>query len=63
MDQLIDGFIQTYDPETPIIAYCSGPACDDSHVLAEFLMDFGYENIQVFVGGMPAWQSEGYPIE
>lgn len=62
-EQRMETFINTYPPETRIITYCSGRECEDSHILAEFLSDMGYPNVQVFLDGFPAWEKEGYPVE
>lgn len=56
-------FLQQYPPETAIITYCSGRTCQDSHHLAEVLMEMGYENINVFIDGFPGWETEGHPVE
>ena len=56
-------FLQQYPPETAIITYCSGRTCQDSHHLAEVLLEMGYENINVFIDGFPGWETEGHPVE
>ncbi|MDX9786622.1 MAG: rhodanese-like domain-containing protein [Desulfobacterales bacterium] len=63
MEERIEAFINTHAPETRIITYCSGRECEDSHILAEYLTDFGFKTVQVFVDGFPAWEKEGYPVE
>ena len=63
MDQRMDVFIEKYPFETHIITYCSGRQCDESHILADFLKESGYMNVQVFVDGFSEWEKEGYPIE
>jgi rhodanese-related sulfurtransferase len=63
VDQLIEDFVKTHDPDTHIITYCSGRECEDSHLLADRLSDYGFTHVQVFVDGFPAWKKEGYPIE
>lgn len=62
-DTAIDGFIARYDPSTPIITYCSGRECTDSHELAQMLMDVGYASVKVFTDGFPAWKSGGLPVD
>ena len=62
-DELIDTFIDQHAIEQPIVIYCSGRTCEDSHNLAQLLMDFGYVDVKVFIDGFPGWQAEGYPIE
>jgi rhodanese-related sulfurtransferase len=62
-DALIDEFLEFYSLNTPIITYCSGRTCKDSHHLAQLLIYRGYENVSVFIDGFPGWEAEGYPIE
>lgn len=59
----IDSFKSTHDPNIPIITYCSGRECEDSHKLAELLFMNGYTNIRVFIDGYPGWLGKGYPSE
>ena len=62
-DELIDGFLDLHDLDRPIVTYCSGRTCQDSHQLAQLLMERGYMNISVMIDGFPGWESEGYPID
>ncbi|MBU0678700.1 MAG: rhodanese-like domain-containing protein [Verrucomicrobia bacterium] len=50
-------------PQQPILAYCSGIACDESYELVLFLKNQGYTNVVLFVGGMKAWVDAGYATE
>ena len=59
----VAAFQERYPPEASIITYCSGRTCQDSHHLAEFLLEFGYDNVTVFIDGFPGWKAEGHPIE
>lgn len=63
VESKLSAFLQRYPPETSIITYCSGRNCQDSHHLAEVLMEMGYENINVFIDGFPGWEAEGHPVE
>ncbi|MBA4367370.1 MAG: hypothetical protein C0403_06985 [Desulfobacterium sp.] len=62
-DELIDTIFEKYPPSTPIITYCTGRECRDSHELAQLLHDAGYDNVKVFSDGYPAWKKKEYPIE
>jgi len=62
-EELIDGFLQLHDRDHPIVTYCSGRTCEDSHHLAQLLMERGYMNISVMIDGFPGWEAEGYPID
>jgi len=62
-DEKIAAFEERYPPQASIITYCSGRTCLDSHHLAEFLLEFGYDHVTVFIDGFPGWEAEGHPIE
>jgi rhodanese-related sulfurtransferase len=63
VEEGLAAFLERYPPETPIVTYCSGRTCEDSHHLAEFLMEVGYEKINVFIDGFPGWEAEGHPVD
>jgi rhodanese-related sulfurtransferase len=60
---LMEHFKNKYPPDTSIITYCSGRECDDSHQLAQILLENGYNNVSIFIDGYPAWMAKGYPVE
>ena len=62
-DEKIEAFLEQHPSENAIITYCSGRTCEDSHKLAQLLLEFGYTEINVFIDGFPGWEAEGYPIE
>lgn len=62
-DEMISSFISKYPSEHPIITYCSGRNCEDSHKLAQLLLNFGFADVRVFIDGLPGWKAQGYPIE
>lgn len=49
------------DQNAPIVIYCSGGDCEDSHMLAEKLYMVGFNNLLVYKDGFPAWQKRGLP--
>ena len=55
-------FIEQISFDQPIITYCSGVDCHDSHTLAKNLKEIGYSNIQVYARGMENWIAAGRPI-
>lgn len=56
------GEIQAQHPvSTPLVVYCSGRECPDSHDLAEELKNAGYLDVKVFTDGYPLWESERLP--
>jgi rhodanese-related sulfurtransferase len=52
-----------YDVNAPLVVYCSGGDCEDSHMLAERLHRFGFNNALVYTGGFPDWEKRGLPVE
>jgi len=61
--ELIDHFKTKYPSATPVITYCSGRECNDSHELAQYLIGEGYANVKVFIDGYQGWERKGYPVE
>ena len=62
-DELIGSFLDQHATARSIVTYCSGRTCEDSHHLAQFLSESGFDNVSVFIDGFPGWEAEGYPIE
>ena len=55
-------FNERSDPveqDKPIVIYCSGGACEDSHMLAEKLYGIQFNNVYVYKDGFPDWQKRG----
>lgn len=50
------------DQRAPIVAYCSGGNCEDSHMLAEKLYMVGFDNVLIYKDGFPDWQRRGLPV-
>ena len=50
------------DQNAPIVIYCSGGDCEDSHMLAEKLYMVGFNDLLVDRDGFPAWQKRGLPV-
>jgi rhodanese-related sulfurtransferase len=51
----------TFDFKDPVVIYCSGGDCRDSHLLADRMWPLGYRNLRIFKGGWPAWVALGGP--
>jgi rhodanese-related sulfurtransferase len=62
-DEKVESFLNQYSPDQPIVTYCSGRTCEDSHNLARMLTAIGYSDIRIFIDGFPGWEAEGYPVE
>ena len=63
VEEMMESFLAQHPFSTPIVTYCSGRECEDSHELAQLLMDIGYSHVNVFIDGYPLWEESGYPIE
>ena len=51
------------DQNKPIVIYCSGGACEDSHMLAQKLWGIQFNNLYVYKDGFPDWQQRGGPVK
>jgi rhodanese-related sulfurtransferase len=47
------------DGAIPVVIYCSGGDCEDSHMLAQKLFGAGFDNLLVYRDGWPDWQKRG----
>jgi rhodanese-related sulfurtransferase len=50
------------DLTAPLVVYCDGQDCQDSHLLASKLLTLGYRNLLVYRGGYPEWMQTGRPV-
>ena len=50
------------DSEKPVVVYCTGGDCEDSHMLAQKLWGIGLNNVLVYHDGFPDWQKRGGAI-
>ncbi|HEV8231681.1 MAG TPA: rhodanese-like domain-containing protein [Thermoanaerobaculia bacterium] len=50
------------DQKAPVVIYCSGGNCEDSHMLAEKLYMVGFDNVLIYKDGFPDWQKRGLPV-
>ena len=50
------------DQNLPIVIYCSGGDCEDSHMLAQKLWGIQFNNVYVYKDGFPDWQKRGQPV-
>lgn len=54
--------LKTIEKDGIIIVYCDGDECDTSKRLASKLIELGYQNTFVFLGGMNEWIDADLPI-
>jgi rhodanese-related sulfurtransferase len=55
-------FEEGLDQRAPVVAYCSGGNCEDSHMLADKLYQVGFDNVLIYKDGFPDWQKRGLPV-
>jgi rhodanese-related sulfurtransferase len=61
-DKVAKLFNERSDPAQqalPIVIYCSGGDCEDSHMLAQKLYGAMFNNVYVYKDGFPDWQKRG----
>ncbi len=56
-------FDEGYDVNAPLVVYCSGGDCEDSHMLSQRLHGYGFNNALVYADGFPDWEKRGMPVE
>jgi rhodanese-related sulfurtransferase len=54
-------FAEGLNQSAPVVVYCSGGDCEDSHMLSEKLYFVGFDNVLVYKDGFPDWQKRGLP--
>jgi rhodanese-related sulfurtransferase len=49
----------TPDLKAPVVIYCAGGDCHDSHLVAEKLWLAGFRNLRIYADGFPDWEKRG----
>lgn len=49
-------------PNAPLVIYCGGGGCEDSHLLAARLFRLGYRHLLIYREGFPDWQGAHRPV-
>jgi rhodanese-related sulfurtransferase len=49
------------DSHARIVVYCSG-TCHNSEIAAQRLVDLGYSDVHVYLGGKEDWVEHGLPV-
>ena len=63
-DAKVAAFVEEGHPSnTPIVVYCSGGDCEDSHELARKLWGVTFDDVSVYAAGFPDWERRGWPID
>jgi rhodanese-related sulfurtransferase len=55
-------FEEGLDQNAPVVIYCSGGDCEDSHMLAEKLYMVGFNALYIDKDGFPGWTKRGLPV-
>lgn len=59
IDQKVMALIAERDGTQPLVVYCSGGDCEDSHLLAQKLWGAGFNDNLVYRDGYPDWVKRG----
>jgi rhodanese-related sulfurtransferase len=63
VDEKVKGYYgEGHDPGAPIVVYCSGGDCEDSHMLGQKLFFAGFNNVLVYKDGFPDWVKRGLAV-
>lgn len=62
-DGVIERFKATVKRDAPLILYCAGVTCRDSHTFGARLIEMGYTDVSVYAGGYSEWQEMEFEVE
>jgi len=48
--------------DSTIITYCDGPTCELSEMLAEYMIDMGFEDVHTLINGWTLWKQQNLPV-
>lgn len=63
LDKRISDLLSEVPLDLPMVIYCTGGDCEDSHMLAGKLKQAGFTNLHIFLEGFPKWVEKKYPVE
>lgn len=58
-----DSLSAVVNKSEPVVIYCNGPKCLRSSQASAKAIEWGFEKIYYFRGGIPEWKKASYPIE
>ncbi|MEI6633476.1 MAG: rhodanese-like domain-containing protein [Chlamydiota bacterium] len=58
----LEAALELCEGRAPVVVYCRGLDCDESHLLARALRESGVEGVRVFAGGIDEWRAAGRPV-
>jgi len=59
VDEKVMALMGEQDGAKPLVLYCSGGDCEDSHLLAQKLWGAGFNDVLVYRDGFPDWVKRG----
>lgn len=62
-DGIVGQLRDTVAKDDPVLVYCSGVACVDSHDFAARMIRMGYAQVMVYAGGFTEWQEMEFEVE
>ncbi len=62
-DEVLPKLLALVKKDTPILVYCSGVECSDSHTFATQLLALRFTQVRVYAGGFLEWQEMGFEIK
>jgi rhodanese-related sulfurtransferase len=63
MEKYLPAVMPMLTREQAIMTYCSGHECDESLKLSQHLLQNGFTNVVLFVGGFTDWTAAKLPVE
>ena len=63
LDKRIEALLGEVPQEAPLVVYCTGGDCEDSHQLAKDLKNAGFKDLRIMKDGIKAWRERKFPME
>lgn len=51
--------VQDMSMDLPVLIYCAGGDCEDSHIVGQKLREIGFKRLHILVDGFPGWKEAG----
>jgi rhodanese-related sulfurtransferase len=61
-ERMLGDFTESVSVDKPLILYCSGYGCPDSHKVGILLIQKGFTDVLVYEGGYPEWRDAGRQV-
>jgi rhodanese-related sulfurtransferase len=63
-DERLEAFMNAEaESGRPVVIYCTGGDCEDSHAVGERLREAGFQEVMILRAGFPGWKKAGHPVE